>query len=206
MENAADALKMAGAVLLFVMALSIIILSFGQVGEASDAILNYKDRETSYNYTTGYWGNRQGDKQFSRVVSLETIIPSIYRAYLENYIIVFEGLNEPIYKLKQQVGSPIEKFTIDLKTQGTENNATVADNEAKAKFIRAILYRDYEPNEFKNDFPNVSFEGISDTLYKQLERAVTITEFLGVYYQNDNPNVPEVMKEKKRIITYRLEY
>ena len=30
MENAADALKMAGAVLLFVLALSVIIFSFGQ--------------------------------------------------------------------------------------------------------------------------------------------------------------------------------
>ena len=36
MENATDALKMAGAVMLFVMALSIIILSFGQVGERSE--------------------------------------------------------------------------------------------------------------------------------------------------------------------------
>ena len=36
MEKAAEALKMAGAVLLFLLALSIIIFSFGQVRESAD--------------------------------------------------------------------------------------------------------------------------------------------------------------------------
>ena len=40
MENAADALKMAGAVLMFVIALSVSIVSFGQVRQASDVILS----------------------------------------------------------------------------------------------------------------------------------------------------------------------
>ena len=48
MENATEALKMAGAVLIFVLARSIIILAFGQVRETSDIILSYKDRETEY--------------------------------------------------------------------------------------------------------------------------------------------------------------
>ena len=46
MENAADALKMAGAVLIFVLAISIIIFAFSQARETSDTILNYRDRET----------------------------------------------------------------------------------------------------------------------------------------------------------------
>ena len=40
MENAADALKMAAAVLMFVLALSVSIVSFGQARQASDVILN----------------------------------------------------------------------------------------------------------------------------------------------------------------------
>ena len=48
MENAAEAIKMAGAVLLFVLALSIILFYFGQVRESADTILDYRDRETMY--------------------------------------------------------------------------------------------------------------------------------------------------------------
>ena len=48
MENASQALKMAGAVLLFVLALSVAIVSFGQVRETADTILDHKDREVQY--------------------------------------------------------------------------------------------------------------------------------------------------------------
>ena len=79
MENAADALKMAGAVLLFVLALSVIIFSFGQVRETADTILDYKDRETSYIDGNNYYTTTGTERQ----VGLENIIPSIYRAYIE---------------------------------------------------------------------------------------------------------------------------
>ena len=48
MENAADAIKVAGAVLLFVLALSIIIPFFSQARETADMILDTRDRETVY--------------------------------------------------------------------------------------------------------------------------------------------------------------
>ena len=49
MENAADALKMAAAVLIFVVALSISINAFSEVRTTATTILNYKDNE--YDYT-----------------------------------------------------------------------------------------------------------------------------------------------------------
>ena len=45
MENVADALKMAGSVLLFVIGLTIAILAFSQAREAIDSVLRYSDRE-----------------------------------------------------------------------------------------------------------------------------------------------------------------
>ena len=98
MENAADALKMAGAVLIFVLAISIIIFAFSQARETSDTILNYRDRETMY-LESDYYYTSDGKE---RIVNLETIIPTIFRAYLENYKIVFEGLSTPIYKIKNR--------------------------------------------------------------------------------------------------------
>ena len=46
MENAAEALKMAAAVLMFVMALSVAIVSYGEVRRTADEILDIRDRET----------------------------------------------------------------------------------------------------------------------------------------------------------------
>ena len=112
MENAVDALKMAGAVLLFVLAISVAIVSFGQAREAADTILDYKDRETVYIDGNLYYKTTGTE----RTVGLETIIPTIYRAYIENYKIVFEGLNEPIYTLKLSGNTKIAKYTIDLET------------------------------------------------------------------------------------------
>ena len=48
MENATDALKIAGSVLLFVLALSVVIPLISQARETSDKIMSYVDRETDY--------------------------------------------------------------------------------------------------------------------------------------------------------------
>ena len=204
MENAADALKMAGAVLIFVLAISIIILSFGQVRESVDTIIDYRDRETEY-IDGNYYYETTGTE---RTVNLETIIPSIFRAYLENYKIVFDGLESPIYKIKNKEGDFINKYTLDLETNQnkTYNNVTLGNNEAKAEFLRGILYGDFGDSikdEFQKKF-NISLNGC-EPIYDQLEGKTNIKEYLGVYYQNDDPNVPDVNKTEKRIITYKIE-
>ena len=50
MENAADALQMAAAVLIFVLALTIAINSFSQARQTAQLILDYNDREYDYTY------------------------------------------------------------------------------------------------------------------------------------------------------------
>ena len=120
MENAAEALKMAGAVLLFVLALSVAIVSFGQARETADTILDYRDREVKYidgeEYMDYFYYKSTGTE---RTVGLETVIPTIYRAYIENYKIVFEGLEGPVYTLNLSGGKTIDKYTIDLETTKT---------------------------------------------------------------------------------------
>ena len=81
MENAAEALKMAAWVLIFVVALSIIINAFGMARQTTDILISYNDNE----YYTDYV--EQGNTE--RKVGYETIIPAIYRAYKENYKIIF---------------------------------------------------------------------------------------------------------------------
>ncbi len=207
MENAANALKMAGEFLIFVLAVSIIILAFGQTRESADIILDYRDRETAYINGNYYYG----ETGKTRVVNLETIVPAIFRAYLENYKIVFDGLNSPIYKIKNKNGIEIDKFVLDLETNQDKeyNNVVLGTDEQKAEFIRGVLYGDFDDNDvsaFQRKY-RISLSGCVP-IYEQLKNAVgrgyVIEEYLGVYYQNDNPNVPDVMKTEKRIITYKV--
>lgn len=204
MENITDALIMAGAVLIFVLALSIIIFYFGEVRQAADTILAYKDRETLYIDGDLYYKTSGTE----RTVHLETILPSIFRAYLENYKIVFEGLEKPIYKIKDNTGNFIEKRSLDLETKqnimdGKYKNVVLANNEQKTEFLCAILNHEFKTNraEFEKKYGIVLGE---KTLFQQLSEATEIKEYLGVYYQNDNPDVPDVMKTEKRIITYKI--
>lgn len=212
MENAADALKMAGAVLLFVLAVSVAIVSFGQARETADTILDYKDRETVYIDGNLYYKTTGTE----RTVGLETVIPTIYRAYLENYKVVFEGLDSPIYTMKLSNGNEIKKYTLDLETKISSDsnqniyNVALANDEQKSEFLCGILYKNFDKSGSKTNFEkkyNVSLP--DNSLIEQLNRKVSsgkvIKEYLGVYYQEDNEEVPDVNKTEKRIITYKIE-
>ena len=83
MENATEALYMAFAVLVFVVALTLSMTMFSQAKETADSILYSRDKNSFLEYDT----SRQ-DKY--RIVGLETVIPTLYRYYKENYTVVFK--------------------------------------------------------------------------------------------------------------------
>lgn len=83
MENATDALKMAFAVFVFVMALTIAITMFSQLNRVSQVVLASSDITTFYSYDEVDYGQR------SRIVGLETIVPTLYKYYKENYTVLF---------------------------------------------------------------------------------------------------------------------
>ena len=214
MENAVDALKMAGAVLIFVMALSVSIVAFGQVRETADIILDYKDRETFY-IDGDYYYEATG---LERTVGVETIIPSIYRAYIEQYKIVFEGLSDPIYTFRNSSNISEDRYIIDLDYDNDIIN--VADkSQGYNTFLNAIIYGKKDSN-FSTWYETPSRQVIlpSQSLYDRL-KGRQIKEYLGVYYPSEtadeddittiNPDliqdeVPDANKEQKRIITYKI--
>lgn len=71
MENASDALKIAFAVFVFVIAMSIVFSLLSQVKTTADTILFYSDKTNYYEYDTGL--NKDG-----RIVGEEAIISSLY--------------------------------------------------------------------------------------------------------------------------------
>lgn len=214
MENAAEALKMAGGVLLFLIALSVSIISFSHVRQAADTILEYKDRETEYIDSDYYY--QVGINESEREVGLETILPTVSRVYTENYKIIFEGLNNPIYTVTK---SREERFCLD----GEFDNDIKGSGTAKEQsFLQAVVYGQKD-TIFNDNYANkIRLPGTS--LYTQLKQALDggkkILEYGGRYYQddektssasgtgdNDNSNdedEPETNKTRKRVITYRI--
>lgn len=84
MENATDALKMAFAVLVFTMALSISVYMFSQLNQVSKAMIASTDSTAYYQYI-----RTDANSKNYRIVGLETIIPTLYKYYKENYTILF---------------------------------------------------------------------------------------------------------------------
>ena len=85
MENASDAIIMAGAVLIFVIALSVAMTVFSQARSTVDTVVYASDRTNYYEYFDVDISNNIKN----RIVGLETIIPTLYKYYKENYTVVF---------------------------------------------------------------------------------------------------------------------
>lgn len=213
MENAAEALQMAAAVLIFVLALTIAINSFGQARQTAQLILDNNDREYDYTYVEQ---NRKPDGTLvtTRIVSLESMIPTIYKAYRENYKIIFVGLDddEYLYEQRNEEGSLEKMYNIDM-----EYGVRLADDRRKLQFIMALLYGDNMEETSGNTFDEISkyFEdsaGVrlkTDGLYDTI-KGKTFEESIGIYYQEeanngDVSNVPEANLTQKRVITYTLQ-
>ena len=93
MENAEKAMMMAFAVFVLVIALSLAIYLFSKVTVTSEQLAFYSD-------STIYYDNVELDKTAfaadvdsdikngtGRIVSVETIIPTLYRYYKENFCV-----------------------------------------------------------------------------------------------------------------------
>lgn len=221
MENVAEALKMAGEMLLFILALGVSISSFSQARETSDMLLKYTDRE----YVTQY----QGVGTTQRVVGEETIIPAIYRAFKENYKIYFYNTD----------GSPIELYTITNQQTHEETSINAIDSDRPAlgedwqkdNFIMALLYGTNA--ELEDRYGNtISFDDFETSLntgnstyhlkregiYGTIIKSNRFEEYFGVYYPSQaregagegedgadaNGNAQTTSESKMRVISYYI--
>lgn len=225
MENAADALKMAAAVLIFVVALSISINAFGEVRLVSRTILDYNDKEYNYDYI-------DDNGTTKRIVGIDSIIPTIYKAYKENYKIVFDESipqlrGEGLFQRENETGNRYGIYTIDLESR----EAPLGTDRQKEQFLMAILYgrncikedgikESYTywsdlQNAFKN---NLGIYLNDDGIYDKI-KDIKLEESVGIYYQEeagvedatggsgdteDTASVPDANKTIKRVITYTL--
>ena len=87
MENATEALKMAFAVLVLAIAITVSIKVFSQARQTSDVVLRKADETLYYDYEQYTKSGKAGE---NRIVGMETLIPTLYKYSKENYRIVFQ--------------------------------------------------------------------------------------------------------------------
>ena len=113
MENAVDALKIAFAVFVLVISLSVAMYMFNEAKATSDVVLQSSDVTEFMEYETGIEGVIMQSGE--RIVGLETIIPTLYKYYKENYTIIF----------RQENGRPLDLYNtqtnVNLWSEGYYN-------------------------------------------------------------------------------------
>lgn len=204
MENATEALKIAFGVMMFVLALTLSITSFSQATQAVEGITYMSDRETTYTYV-------KPASNSNRIVGVETIIPTMYNAYKENYKVYFyesytdENNNQPMYLYKyvdpNVAAAPTNIYYVDLEKE-IFSSATEA-----IEHLDVLLGKRPTNTNAKYYEQFIHTEGLYEFLSdKKFE------EILGEYYQEDaldaengtTSGILDINKTKKRIITYVL--
>lgn len=198
MENAAEALKLAFAVFVFVIALSVCISNFSLARETADIVLTGADETAYYEYED------TGNTEY-RVVGLETIIPTIYKYNKENYTIRFrtgtynqdDGTvtitgNITLYT-SLRTGAPISE--LDLNEERKRSEPWTGSNEQIKSFLDCLVNGgDYN---FPDD-PNKSLK-FSQGLVKSL-KSEKFYEMVGT---EKNISTTDLNKTtSKKIITY----
>lgn len=90
MENAVEALKMAFAVMLLTLALSLSIAFFSKARSTAETVLQSTDETAYYDYTRY---DLPEDPSGNRIVGYETIIPTLYKYDKERYKVTFKKGN-----------------------------------------------------------------------------------------------------------------
>lgn len=205
MENAADALKMAFGVLIFVVAISLSVSTFSNAKKTIDSIISYRDKTQDYVYV-------EESNEKNRIVGIETVVPAMYKAYSENYRIEFYKKNAQgqevkliLYKNRTQYERDFTEINyLDLEDEKFANEATAIVH------LQALLTQENLNNFIKTNSTGTRIYeeefGESKKLYNYFKNK-NFEERLGEYYQEDKSagqetEVLEINKTKKRVITY----
>ena len=196
MENAVEALKMAGFMILFVIALSITMVTLTQAKTTADALVKDQDRQESYQYIEL---DDSETMAFSRTVTLADIIPTLYRYAQEDYAVQFYVINynvpngEPLPLNVYTSGSGEDKNDLDLDTEHWEENGVTRYEEWRGNTTK-----------IKQHVDDVVKKLQSYTSYKFIERLGTTEDY--EESQDTEELVPDINKQYKRIITYTLTF
>ena len=112
MENLSHAIYMAFAMLAFVVAFSVSLLLLSKLNSATNTIIYNLDGSYFDSFSLGkLLQDNEKDKNRSRIVGIDSIIPTLYRYYKESFAV----------KILDEDGNLLQYF--DTTTEGDVNNA-----------------------------------------------------------------------------------
>ena len=203
MENATDALKMAGWVLIFIIALSFSMNALTLVKGNIDTIVEETDREYLTKYVEGN-KDSSGTLVTERLVGAEAIVPTIYRAFKDSRLRI--EFNTELFKIGEKNSNKKSIKYID------NSELKISNDEEIQAFMQMLMsgstnssyYTENYFNNYKNIYFGTGFNYADEISGKQFK------ETTGIYYIQDVKNsdgrsqsdIPESQKTEKRIIKY----
>lgn len=149
MENAADALKIAFAIFVFVVAITIAFSLVAKAKSTSDYVLFYADKTNFY--------DRLDSKESNRVVSISDVISTLYRYYKESLCVTIV-LPDNTYRFDLNMSkADLEKLGLN-QAPSTEN----AIEKMLEDFITSKLTA-YADAKFEEEFVEIPISGIYET-------------------------------------------
>lgn len=107
MENATDALLMAFAILIFIIALSVTLTTLSQAKSTADIVLFYSDRE---NFQSPIQYDPEEYQDGGRDVNVDTVISTIYRCAKEKFSVkISDGTEEYVFEYDTQTAEQLKK-------------------------------------------------------------------------------------------------
>ena len=223
MENAVDALKIAFGVFVFTMALSLSIYMFTMARETSDIVLQSSDVTALMEYIEA--SDMIGE---DRIVGLETIIPTLYKYYKENYTVIFlksDGTPLELYETQTNptLWSPgytnkyyddnqdlkICSFDVDEETRRREpwTGNTNYYKQNLDMFLSGGTFIAPSGNGMNYDYSNARVNGWGNNSFIDEYKDSQFRESLGEYTYNEvssTTSTTNVKEKKKRVIIYTL--
>lgn len=138
MDDAVQALTMAFAVIVFVIALSMSIYLINQARNTAEILVSYSD-------LTAFYDNIQLDENnegTERIVGLDTVVPTLYRYYKENFCVKIYDVDNTLLQI----------FDVNLETNV---RSAIANTKAGSSSSSQDLIRDAAYIDIYNDSSKV---------------------------------------------------
>ena len=147
MEDMVDALKLAFAVFVFTIALALTFSIIGQAKATSDIVLSLNDRTVFYDYV-GAEDNNALEKD--RVVSFETILPTIYRYAKEQYAVtILDDNYNPIVRYDLYTEGFMSDWNETVKRENKSNEVTSRFAEIQNRIQQVDNFIEKETGKWK---------------------------------------------------------
>ena len=172
MENATDALIIAGSMLLLVIALTITISSLTSLKAETQDMLDNRDQLLATTDETGYINYLKSGENAIRTVGIETIISSIRRLRKEDYTVYIQVKPE----------TNVSELNSDIRTE--------IDGKKYIKITLAGVGGKY-----------VEDKTVTSEIYNKLKSA-RFREYIGIYKNATAEGVSDANKSTYKIITY----